>query len=407
MGEELAKKIPIAIVEPLKIKKKIAKEVSIAIAEAVAQCRVDVISAYPITPQTHIVEHLAELVNNGELDAEYIPVESEHAAMSACIGASATGARTFTSTASQGLLFMYENLFIASAFRLPIVMVIANRSVSAPISIWNDHSDVMSMRDAGWITTFAENGQEAVDLVYHAYRVAEKALLPVAVNIDGFILSHVIEPIEFLDQELVDKYIPPLRMKYKLNPKRPITMGAIGVPEIYTEAKKAQDEALKASYKIIINAWREFEKLTGRRYQPVETYRMEDAEVALIIMGSLAETAMNAVDFLRERGKKVGLLRFRLWRPFPLKDFLKAIGKVKAIGVIDRAISHGATGGPVGIEVRSALYQSKKRPKVVNFIAGLSGRDVTVEDFVKLFEKTYEAMRKKTNFSYEIYGVKE
>ncbi|PMP68768.1 MAG: pyruvate ferredoxin oxidoreductase [Thermodesulfobacterium geofontis] len=389
------------------MKKKIAKEVSIAIAEAVAQCRVDVISAYPITPQTHIVEHLAELVNNGELDAEYIPVESEHAAMSACIGASATGARTFTSTASQGLLFMYENLFIASAFRLPIVMVIANRSVSAPISIWNDHSDVMSMRDAGWITTFAENGQEAVDLVYHAYRVAEKALLPVAVNIDGFILSHVIEPIEFLDQELVDKYIPPLRMKYKLNPKRPITMGAIGVPEIYTEAKKAQDEALKASYKIIINAWREFEKLTGRRYQPVETYRMEDAEVALIIMGSLAETAMNAVDFLRERGKKVGLLRFRLWRPFPLKDFLKAIGKVKAIGVIDRAISHGATGGPVGIEVRSALYQSKKRPKVVNFIAGLSGRDVTVEDFVKLFEKTYEAMRKKTNFSYEIYGVKE
>jgi len=385
----------------------VAKEVSIAIAEAVAQCKVDVISAYPITPQTHIVEHLAELVNNGELDAEYLPVESEHAAMSACIGAAATGARTFTSTASQGLLLMYENLFIASAFRLPIVMVIANRSISAPISIWNDHSDVMTMRDSGWIQIFAENGQEAVDLIYHAYRIAEKALLPVAVNIDGFTLSHVIEPIEFLDQELVDKYIPPLRMKYKLDPKKPITMGAIGVPEIYTEAKKAQDEALNASYKIIVNAWKEFEKLTGRRYLPVETYRMEDAEVALIIMGSLAETAMNAVDLLRERGKKVGVLRFRLWRPFPLRDFLKSIGRVKAIGVVDRAVSHGSTGGPVGIEVRSALYQSNKRPKVVNFVAGLSGRDVTVEDFVELFERTYEAISKKPKFSYEIYGVKE
>ncbi|MBO8143160.1 MAG: pyruvate ferredoxin oxidoreductase [Thermodesulfobacterium sp.] len=387
--------------------KVIAKEVSIAIAEAVAQCKVDVISAYPITPQTHIVEHLAELVNNGELDAEYMPVESEHAAMSACIGASATGARTFTSTAAQGLLLMYENLFIASAFRLPIVMVIANRSISAPISIWNDHSDVMTMRDSGWIQTFAENGQEAVDLIYHAYRVAEKALLPVALNIDGFTLSHVIEPIELLDQELVDKYIPPLRMKYKLDPKKPITMGAIGIPEIYTEAKKAQDEALKASYRIIVNAWKEFEKLTGRKYQPIESYKMEDAEVALIIMGSLAGTAMDAVDLLREKGKKVGLIKIRLWRPFPLRDFLKAIGKVRAIGVVDRAVSHGSTGGPVGIEVRSALYQSNKRPKVVNFIAGLSGRDVTVEDFVELFERTYDAISKKPRFSYEIYGVKE
>ena len=387
--------------------KKVAKEVSIAIADAVAQCKVDVISAYPITPQTHIVEHLAELVNNGELDAEYMPVESEHAAMSACIGAAATGARTFTSTASQGLLLMYENLFIASAFRLPIVMVIANRSVSAPISIWNDHSDVMTIRDSGWIQTFAENGQEAVDLIYHAYRVAEKALLPVAVNIDGFTLSHVIEPVEFLDQKLVDKYLPPLRMKYKLDPKKPITMGAIGIPEIYTEAKKAQDEALKASYRIIVNAWKEFEKLTGRKYQPVETYKMEDAEIALIIMGSLAETAMNAVDLLRKKRKKVGLLRFRLWRPFPMRDFIRAIGKVKAIGVIDRAVSHGSTGGPVGIEVRSALYQSNKRPKIINFIAGLSGRDVTVEDFIEFFERTYEAISKKPKFSYEIYGAKE
>ncbi len=385
----------------------VAKEVSIAVADAVAQCKVDVISAYPITPQTHIVEHLADLVNNGELDAEYIPVESEHAAMSACIGAAATGARTFTSTSAQGLLFMYENLFIASGFRLPIVMVVANRSLSAPISIWNDHGDVMTMRDSGWIQTFAENGQEAVDLVYHAYRVAEKTLFPVAVNLDGFIVTHVVEPIELLDQELVDKYIPPLKMKYKLDPKKPITMGAIGVPEIYTEVKKAQNEAFLATYKIIVQAWREFEKLTGRSYKPVETYRMEDAEVALVIMGSLAETAMNAVDSLREKGKKVGLIRIRLWRPFPTQDFLKAIGKVKALCVFDRALSFGASGGPVGIEVRSLLYQSNKRPKVFNVIGGLSGRDVTVEDFEELFERTYSFIKAKPRFAYEIYGVKE
>ncbi|MCS7150174.1 MAG: pyruvate ferredoxin oxidoreductase, partial [Caldimicrobium sp.] len=271
--------------------KRVAKEVSIAVADAVAQCRVDVVSAYPITPMTHIVEHLADLVNNGEMDAEYIPVESEHAALSACIGASAAGARTFTSTAAQGLMFMYELLFIASGFRLPIVMVVVNRALSAPISIWNDHGDVMTMRDAGWIQTFAENGQEAVDLLYHAYRVAEKTMIPVAVNLDGFIVSHVVEPVELLDQEQVDKYLPPLKMKYKLDPKKPITIGAIGVPEIYTEVKKAQDEALKASYRVILQAWKDFEKITGKRYQPIETYRMEDAEVALVLMGSLSETA--------------------------------------------------------------------------------------------------------------------
>lgn len=387
--------------------KKIAKEVSIAVADAVAQCRVDVISAYPITPMTHIVERLAELVNDGELDAEYIAVESEHAALSACIGASAAGARTFTSTAAQGLMFMYEMLYIASGFRLPIVMVIANRALSSPISIWNDHGDVMTMRDAGWIQTFAENGQEAVDLIYHAYKVAEKAFLPVAVNLDGFIVSHVVEPVELLDQEQVDKYLPPLRMKYKLDPKKPITIGAIGVPEIYTEARKAQDEALKASYKIVVQAWREFEKISGRRYNPIETYRMDDAEVALVLMGSLAETAMNAVDVLREKGKKVGLVRIRLWRPFPMQDFLKAIGKVKALCVFDRALSPGSTGGPVGIEVRSALYQSNKRPKVLNIIGGLGGRDVTAEDFMELFDRTYSFLKARPRFSYEIYGVKE
>ena len=389
--------------------KRIAKEVSIAIAEAVKQCRVDVIAAYPITPQTHIVEHLSELVANGELDAEYVTVESEHSAISACLGAVAAGARTFTSTSAQGLALMHEILFITSAMRLPVVMVVANRALSAPISIWNDHGDIMAERDIGWIQTFAENGQEAVDLLYHAFRVAEdrRVMFPAIVNIDGFNLSHMIEPIKLPDQELVDKYIPPFKPKYKLDPRKPISMGPVGIPEIYMEAKKAQDEAFKNAYKVIIKAWQEFEEIFGRRYQPVESYRMEDAEVALLIMGSLAETAMTAVDKMREAGKKVGLLRFRLWRPFPLRDFLKAVKGVKLLAVIDRAISIGATGGPVGTEVRSALYQVTGRPRIVNFIAGLGGRDVTVEDFEEMADKAYFYLKKKPKEPYEMIGVKE
>ncbi|OAQ21630.1 pyruvate ferredoxin oxidoreductase [Thermosulfurimonas dismutans] len=389
--------------------KRIAKEVSIAIAEAVKQCKVDVIAAYPITPQTHIVEHLSELVASGELDAEYVTVESEHSAMSACLGSVATGARTFTSTSAQGLALMHEILFIAPALRLPVVMVVANRALSAPISIWNDHSDIMAERDIGWIQTFAENGQEAVDLVYHAFRVAEdrRVMFPFIVNIDGFNLSHMIEPIELPDQELVDQYLPPFKPKYKLDPRKPISMGPVGIPEIYIEAKKAQDEAFKNAYKVVVKAWDEFERIFGRRYNPVETYRMEDAEVALLIMGSLAETAMTAVDKMREAGKKVGLVRIRLWRPFPLKDFVKAVKGVKMLAVIDRALSIGATGGPVAVEARSALYQVPGRPRVVNFIAGLGGRDVTVEDFEEMADKAYFYMKKKPKEPYEMIGVKE
>ncbi|QJA05674.1 pyruvate ferredoxin oxidoreductase [Thermosulfurimonas marina] len=389
--------------------KRIAKEVSIAVAEAVKQCKVDVIAAYPITPQTHIVEHLSELVANGELDAEYITVESEHSAMSACLGSVATGARTFTSTSSQGLALMHEILFIAPALRLPVVMVVANRALSAPISIWNDHGDIMAERDIGWIQTFAENGQEAVDLVYHAFRVAEdrRVMFPAIVNIDGFTLSHMIEPIELPDQEQVDQYLPPFKPRYKLDPRKPISMGPVGIPEIYMEAKKAQDEAFKNAYKVIVKAWDEFEKVFGRRYHPIETYRMEDAEVALLIMGSLAETAMTAVDRMREAGKRVGLVRIRLWRPFPLRDFVRAVKGVKMLAVIDRALSPGATGGPVATEVRSALYQVPGRPRVVNFIAGLGGRDVTVEDFEEMADKAYFYMKKKPKEPYEMFGVKE
>ncbi len=389
--------------------KRVAMEVSIAIAEAVKMANVDVISAYPITPQTHIVEHLSEVVANGELDAEYITVESEHSAMSACLGAAATGARVFTSTSSQGLALMHEILFIAPPLRLPIVMVVANRALSAPISIWNDHGDIMAQRDIGWLMTFAENGQEAFDLTLHAFRVAEdrRVMLPFAVNIDGFNLSHVIEPIEIPDQELVDRYIPKYKPKFRLEPRKPISIGAVGIPEVYTEAKKVTDEAVKNARKVILKAWDEFADIFGRRYQPVETYRAEDAEILILIMGSLAETAMTAVDRMREAGKKVGLVRLRLWRPFPLMEFRKAISGAKILAVVDRALSPGAVTPPVASEVRSALYSAPKRPKIFSFIAGLGGRDVTTETFEEIVDKAAFYAKKRPKELYEMIGVRE
>ncbi|WP_022852722.1 2-ketoisovalerate ferredoxin oxidoreductase subunit alpha [Thermodesulfatator atlanticus] len=389
--------------------KKIAKEVSIAIADAVKLARAEVIAAYPITPQTHIVEHLSELVASGELDAEYITVESEHSAISAATGAVATGARTFTSTAAQGLALMHEILFITSALRLPVVMVVANRALSAPISIWNDHSDIMAERDIGWIQVFAENGQEAVDLTIQAFRIAEdrNVMFPMIVNIDGFTLSHVIEPIILPDQEEVDAFLPPFKPKYKLDPRKPISMGPVGIPEIYFEAKKAQDEAFKNTPRVIKRVWKDWANRFGREYNAVETYRMEDAEVALLIMGSLAETAMTAIDKMRDEGKKVGLVRIRLWRPFPVQEFRKAVSGVKVLGVIDRALTPGAVGGPVGTEVKGALYNAARRPRVVNFIAGLGGRDVTVEDFEEMAERAAFYMKKRPKEAYEMIGVRE
>ena len=245
--------------------KRIGMEVSIAIAEAVAACDVDAIAAYPITPQTHIVEHLSDLVASGELDAEYVPVESEHSAMSACCGMEAAGARTFTATSSQGLALMHEILFIASAMRLPMVMAVANRALSGPINIWNDHGDIMAERDIGWIQTFAENGQEALDLILHAFRVAEdpEVYLPVIVNFDGFIMSHVIEPMEMPSREEAMAYIPEFKRPFCLNPDAPVTLGPVGIPEVYTEVKYAQNQALLGSKKVVKKAFEEFKEKFG------------------------------------------------------------------------------------------------------------------------------------------------
>ena len=392
--------------------KRVGIENSIAAAEAVALANVDVVAAYPITPQTHIVEHLAELVAEGELDAEFIPVESEHSAMSVCCGSSAMGARTFTCTSAQGLALMNEIVFIAASLRLPIVMILANRSLSGPLSIWNDHTDVMSVRDCGWIQVFADNGQELFDHVFYAFRVAEDPAvsIPVMVNIDGFIVTHVIEAIEYWDKEQVARYLPPFKPVNVLNPDAPVTMGAFAIPNIFSETKQAQNEALLAAKPVIMKAWDELAKVTGRSYKPIETYKLEGAETAIVTMGSFGETASIAVDRLREQGKPVGQIRLRLWRPFPFEELRDAVKGVQKLIVIDRAISYGGPGGPVASEIRAALYQEKHQPSIANFLAGFAGRDVTPDDFIAMYEKTELLARSGSPIrqeDYLFYGVRE
>jgi pyruvate ferredoxin oxidoreductase alpha subunit len=387
--------------------KRVGMEVSIAAAEAVKQANVDVISAYPITPQTHIVEHLSELVANGEMDAEFFCVESEHSALSVCVGAAATGARAFTCTSSQGLALMSEITYIASGLRLPMLMILSNRTLSAPLSIWNDHSDAMSIRDCGWVQFFVENGQEVYDHVFVSYRLAEdrKVLFPVIINMDGFILSHVIEPIELIPQEKIDQFLPPYQPVYRLDPDHPVTMGAFALPSIFAETKKAQEEALRASIPKILDTWRAFGDMTGRYYHPIETYKTEDADTLLVTMGSCSETASVAVDKMREEGRAVGLVKIRLWRPFPFDDFKKATFHAKQLVVIDRAMSVGAC-GPVASEVKAALYGRDDRPAIYNFVAGISGRDVTPSDFIKMVDKAEIEIEEGNKEGYEMYGVR-
>ncbi|MDR2350696.1 MAG: pyruvate ferredoxin oxidoreductase [Deltaproteobacteria bacterium] len=391
--------------------KPVGLEVSLAVAEAVRLCDADVVAAYPITPQTHIVEHLSDLVANGELDAEYIPVESEQSAMSSCLGSSAAGARTFTATSSQGLALMNEMLFIAPVLRTPIVMAIANRALSAPINIWNDHSDIMSVRDVGWLALFAENGQEALDLTILSFRIAEdrRVSLPVTINIDGFTLSHFIEPVLLPELEEVRKWLPPFDPLVKLDVANPISIGLLGTPESYTEARKITDDILLGSLPVVKEAFGEFREAFGREYKVVESYRADDAESILVTMGSISETAMTAVDELREDGESVGVARIRLWRPFPVEDFKKAVGHAKNLIVIDRHISMGVPDGPVALEVKSLFYHDPcdKKPVITNFVLGLGGRDVTRDDFKHIVKKAREHTRENCQTRFELVGVWE
>ncbi len=384
-------------------------EVSIAIADAVKLANPDVIAAYPITPQTHIVEHLAELVANGELDAEYIPVESEHSAMSACLGSAASGARTFTATASQGLALMNEVVYVAAPMRLPIVMTVANRALSAPLSIWCDHSDLMSVRDTGWIQIIAENGQQCVDNVICAFRIGEdkRVLLPVMVHLDGFNLTHVIEPIEFPEQSEVDKFLPPYRFPLPLNPDNPVAMGDFAPPGIFTETKWAHEVTIRNSKKVIVEVWDKYNKAFGRKYTPVEKHKTDSARVVLMTMGAIGETASVAIDEMVAEGQSVGQIRLRLWRPFPFEELREALENAEVVIVLDRAISFGGPGGPLASEVKAAFYNQAKRPKIVSFVGGLGGRDITVAGFKDMVKKGMEIARTGSKKEYEIYGVRE
>ena len=389
--------------------KRIGMEVAVAVAEAVGQCDIDMAAVYPITPQSHIAEHLSDLVADGKVDAEFVTVESEHSAMSAVIGASGTGARVYTATSSQGLMLMHELLPIASGLRLPIVMGIANRAVSGPLNILNDHSDIMPQRDAGWIAVFAENGQEAVDLSIQAFKIAEHkdVMLPISVNIDGFQLTHMVEPLEIPEREEVARFLPPFVPHATLHPARPVTMGAFSMSDYFTEIMKAKNEALKNSKKVILEVWAEWAKMFGRTYKPVESYMAEDAETLIITMGSMGETAEMAINELRAKGVSVGLVKIRLWRPFPFAEFKQAVKSAKKLVVTDRAVSFGGPGGPVFSEIKSALYAEANRPAIYNYIIGLGGRDVTVPDFVGMLEKPIADTANKAADTYEFWGVRE
>ncbi|MBN2186007.1 MAG: pyruvate ferredoxin oxidoreductase [Dehalococcoidia bacterium] len=387
--------------------KRVALEASHAAAEAVKMADVDVIAAYPITPQTHIPERLAEMVANGELDAAYIPVESEHSAMSACLGSAAVGARTFTTTAGQGLELMHEAVYVASSMRFPIVMVICDRALSAPLSVWGDHSDAMAVRDTGWIQVFCQNNQEAFDMTLWAFRVGEdpKVLFPVMVHFDGFTLSHVTEPLFLPEQEKVDRFLPKFQYPFALNPAKPMTHGAFGPPDIYSEAKIAQEVAFRKSKGVIIQGFKEFGDIFGRYYHPVEPYRTEGAKTLLLTMGSFSETAKIVIDEKRDKGESVGLISLRLWRPFPFEELRQAVKSAEVLVVFDRCISCGM-GGPVFSEVKSVLYDEAPRPKVVSITGGLGGRDISVKDFEYVIDRGREIAEKGSEKMLETVGIR-
>jgi pyruvate ferredoxin oxidoreductase alpha subunit len=388
--------------------KRVGLEASHAAAEAARMADADVVAAYPITPQTHIPERLAEMVADGELDAAYIPVDSEHSALSTCLGAAAVGARTFTATAGPGLEYMHNVLYVASSMRLPVVMTVANRALSAPLSIWGDHSDAMGSRDTGWIQIFCQNSQEAFDMTLLAFRVGEdpRVLLPVMVHFDGFHLTHVTEPVILPEQEEVDRFLPKFHYPFALDPDRPMSLGAFAPPDIYPEAKIAQEVTLRKSKAVTIQGFEEFGDIFGRYYHPVEPYGIQGAKTLLLTMGSFSETAKIAIDIKKNKGESVGLINLRLWRPFPVEELLQAVKNTEILVVFDRCISFGGPGGPVSSEIRSALYNEKEKPTVVSFIGGLGGRDMSVKDFEYVIDRGRKIAEKGAEELFETVGIR-
>ncbi len=359
-----------------------------AIAIALRQIDPDVFPAFPITPSTEIPQYFASFVANGQVDTEFIPVESEHSSMSAAIGASAAGARSLTATSSCGLAYMWEELYIAASNRLPLALAVVNRALSGPININCDHSDSMGARDAGWIQIYAENNQEAYDNMVQAYRIAEHkdVRLPIMICQDGFITSHAVENMELLEDDDVKKFVGEYEPEnYLLNPECPMAVGPYSITDYYMEAKRNQAEGMKHAEGVVLEVAKEFAEISGREYGLFEAYRMEDAEYAVVMIGSAAGTTKDAIDKLREAGEKVGLLKIRLYRPFPAEAIAQALTGVKAVAVMDRAEGYTNHGGPLGADVMSALYRARSQALAVNYIYGLGGRDVRVEDMEGVF----------------------
>ena len=382
-----------------------------AVAEALRQINPDVMAAFPITPSTEIPQYFSKLVANGQVDSEFIPVESEHSAMSAVIGAEAAGARSVTATSSAGMALMWEELYLAASNRLPCVLTLVNRALSGPININCDHSDSMGARDSGWIQIYAENNQEVYDNLCMAYRIAEHkdVMLPVMICQDGFITSHAVENITLNEDDEVKNFVGEYEPEnYLLNPECPMAVGPYSVTNYYFEAKRAQAEALKNAKQVTLDVSKEYGKLTGREYGLFEEYKMDDAEYAVVIIGSASGTTKDAVDALREKGVKAGLIKIRLFRPFPAEEIAEALKGVKAVALMDRTESYNNSCGPIGAEVTTALYRAKSDTLAVNYVYGLGGRDVKVSDMIHIYNELEKiAQAGKVDEPYRYMGVRE
>jgi len=363
-----------------------------SVAFAAKQARVDVVAAYPITPQTIIVERFSDYVASGEVDTQFVCVESEHSALSACVGSSLAGSRVFTATSSQGLALMHEVLYLASGLRTPIVMAVVNRALSAPINIHNDHSDMMGSRDCGWIQIYAENAQEAYDWTLQAFRIAEdsRVSLPVTVNLDGFTISHAMEGVAVLEDDEAAKFVGERHPLYKLDTANPMTFGAMTLPDYYSEFKRQQAEAIDSAPPVIAGVADEFAKTAGRRYSAFSAYKVQDADAVIVCLGSIAGTARSVAARLRLQGKRVGVVKIWQYRPFPAEELGELLTNVGSVGVIDRAVSFGAPYGAVCSDIASTKELTGLRTRLFNVICGLGGRDVRPSDIELVF---HEALR--------------
>lgn len=386
-------------------------EGSYAVAHAAKICRPNVISAYPITPQTHIVEHLSQFMADGEIpNCEYINVESEFSAISALVGASAAGARTYSATTSQGLELMHEVLFNAAGMRLPILMTVANRAVSAPINIWNDHQDSIAQRDTGWLQLYAEDVQEAADMIPQLYKIAENKdiRLPAMACLDGFILSHVYEPVVLLEQDLIGEFLPTYEPEYVLDPENPLSFGAFADPSAYTEFRYLQEKAMQRAIPEIEAVSKEFAEIFGRDHGGlVDGYWLEDAEVIIMAMGSLVGTLKTVVDEYRARGEKVGILKVRSFRPFPKQQIKKALANAHVVVVLDKNISIGTNEGALFTETKSCMYNSRCDIPIVGYTLNHGGRDVSIELASKIIEEAKQVAKEGIKIESQFADVRE